>query len=144
MHTFGPSLHDPLSEYEVYAGTILGRRSGPSGKGLRDKSREMRERFSAIAQYTVASIIRGDIHTQGLADLDLLYDDDIDREVEALPRAIACLTAAMSQQGQVDQRIGELVSFKYIAAGVCLRELQRYWETTVGSSQLPRVERVGV
>jgi hypothetical protein len=84
-------------------------------------------------------ITKGD-QMEGVDDLDLLYDDDnIDREVEALPRAIACLEFAVEEPGLFDCQLGTLQSFKYIAAGVCLREYERYRWMTLGSSVLPRV-----
>ena len=99
----------------------------------------MRERFEAVVEYTIMRIVKGDEQMRGVTDLDLLYDDSLDREVEALPRAIACLAAAVEQRGTVDRQLGELESFKYIAAGVCLRELERYRISTFSSYVLPLV-----
>ena len=129
----------PLSEHEVFAGTILGRQGGAQGKPLRELSKTMRERFEAIVEYMVMRIVKGDDQMQGVNDLDLLYEGSVDREVEALPRAIACLANAVEEQGMVDRQLGALHSFKYIAAGVCLRELERYRITTFGSYVLPAV-----
>ena len=129
----------PLSEHEAFAGTILGRRAGAQGKPLRELSKAMRERFSAVVEYTIMRIVKGDQEIQGATDLDLLYDDSLDREVEALPRAIACLAVAVDEQGTIDHHLGELQSFKYIVAGVCLRELQRFLSTTLGRYTLPQV-----
>ena len=84
-------------------------------------------------------ITKGDAQMEGMTDLDILYEDEwLDREVEALPRAIACLENAVREEGRTDRRLGELHSFKYIAAGVCLKEFERYTITTLGSSVLPR------
>ena len=99
----------------------------------------MRERFEAVVEYTIMRIVKGDEQMQGLSDLDLLYDDSLDRELEALPRAIACLANAMEERGEEDRQLGELESFRYVAAGVCLRELQRYRINTFGSYVLPRI-----
>ena len=74
-----------------------------------------------------------------IGDLDVLYDDSLRRELEALPRAIACLTIAVGEHGYVDRQLGEIQSFKYIAAGVCIRELERFRVTTLGSHVLPKV-----
>lgn len=84
-------------------------------------------------------IVKGDAQMQGAADLDELYDESgIDREVEALPRAIACLKNAVEEQGATHRRVGELQSFKYIAAAVCMSELERL-RAPFGSTVLPRV-----
>ena len=72
-------------------------------------------------------------------DPDVIYEENLDREVEALPRAIACLEVAVNEAGIEDRQVGELESFKYIAAGVCLRELERYWISTRHSYVLPGV-----
>ena len=100
----------------------------------------MRERFEAVVEYTVMRIVKGDEQMRGLSDLDLLYDDSLDRELEALPRAIACLANGVEEHGSEDRQLGELQSFKYVAAGVCLRELERYRITTFGSYVLPPVQ----
>ena len=129
----------PLSEHEAFAGTILGRKGGAQNKPLRELGKTMRERFEAITEYTVMRIVKGDEQMRGVTELDMLYDDSLDRELEALPRAIACLVTAVEERGSVDRQLGELQSFKYIAAGVCLRELERYRISTFGSYVLPRV-----
>lgn len=129
----------PVSEHEAFAGTILGRKTGVQGKPLRELSRNLRERFESVVEYTILRIVKGDEQMQGVNDLDLLYDDSLDREVEALPRALACLVAAVEEEGTFDLQLGELQSFKYVAAAVCLRELERFMITTLGRYALPRV-----
>jgi hypothetical protein len=129
----------PISEHEAFAGTILGRKGGAQSKPLRELGQTMRERFQTIVEYTVMRIVNGDEQMQGTNDLDMLYDESLDREVEALPRAIACLEIAVQEKGLFDPRLGELQSFKYIVAGMALRELERYWITTLSSYALPRV-----
>ena len=99
----------------------------------------MRERFQDVVEYTIMRIVKGDEQMLSVADLDVLYDDGLDREVEALPRAIACLVDAVEEHSTEDRQLGELQSFKYSAAGVCLRELGRYRITTFGSYVLPSV-----
>lgn len=129
----------PLSEQEAFAGTILGRKGGAQNKMLRELGKTMRERFTDVVEYTTMRIVKGDEQMSGVDNLDLLYDDSIDREVEALPRAIACLAVAVEEKGTEDRQLGELLSFKYIAAGVCLRELERFVLTTLGGYVLPMV-----
>ena len=75
-----------------------------------------------------------------VSDIDALYEEtEIDREVEALPRAIACLREGVKNPGHHDPRLGELQSFKYIAAGVCLRELELMRRRLGQRPVLPRV-----
>ncbi len=139
LYEYEPSPYQPVSEHEAFAGTILGRTIGAQGKPLRELSKTMRERFESVVEYTVMRIVKGDEQIQGVTDLDLLYDDSIDREVEALPRAIACLAVAVEEPGLSDRELGELESFKYVVAGVCLRELERFRITTLGRAGLRRV-----
>lgn len=130
----------PLSEAEAFAGTILGRQGGAQGKPLRELSKTMRERFETVVEYAVMRITRGDQIMQSVDDLDKLYDTFYDeREFEALPRALACFEVAVTQGGYRDHQVGALQSFSYIAAAVCLKELQRYRITTFGSYTLPLI-----
>jgi len=130
LYHYEPAANIPLSEREVFAGSILGRQGGSQGKPLRELSKTMRERFETVVEYATARIVHGDPAVHAADDLDDLYDD---RELEALPRAIACLSVAVSERGLVDRKVGELKSFTYIAAGICLRELHRFRATTFGS-----------
>lgn len=140
MYYYEPTVHSPLSEHEVFAGNILGRQGGAQGKPLRELSKTMRERFDAVVEYAVVRITKGDRAVREAVDLDDLAGYN-EREFEALPRAIACLGVAVGEVGWVDRRVGEVKGFGYVAAGACLRELQRYRITTFGSYTLPRVAR---
>lgn len=86
-------------------------------------------------------ITKGDEAMREAEDLDnLMQYDDALREIEALPRALACLEVAVTEHGYRDAKLGELKSFRYVALGVVLRELDRYRITTFGSrSGLPRM-----
>lgn len=140
LYCYGPTPYATVSEHEAFAGTILGRQGGAQGKPLRELSKTMRERFEAVVEYTIMRIVKGDDQMKGVNDLDELYEDQgLDREVEALPRAIACLDVAINQPATTDYRLGQLQSFRYIAAGVCLRELERFSITTLGRHSLPTV-----
>lgn len=130
LYTFSPSPNMPLAETEVFSGTILGRQGGAQGKPLRELSKTMRERFEVHCNYAVLRITKGDGAIEEAEYLDDLYDLD-EREIEALPRAIACLLVAVNERSVSDRRLGELKSFRYVAAGVCLRELQR-WRHSLG------------
>lgn len=86
----------------------------------------MRERFEEILGFTVSRIVNGDV-------------DGSDRNDEALPRAIACFAVGVEESSLYDRKLGaELKSWKYIAAGICLREMKRW----IGGGRyvsLPRV-----
>lgn len=99
----------------------------------------MCERFEAVVNYNVTRILKGNGVEIADAEDSPQEIDCSDCEATALPRAIACLAVAVEDQGIVDRRMGEMQSFKYIAAGVCLRELKRYRLTTFGPSELPLV-----
>lgn len=124
LYAHSPMVHAPLSETGAFAGIILGRQGGPAGKSLRELSISMRERFDAVAEYANMRIINGDDTMYQTEYLDALYDIS-EREIEAWPRAIACLVVACREEGASDYRLGELKSFKYIAAATCLNELER-------------------
>ncbi|KAI7090193.1 RNA-directed RNA polymerase [Hortaea werneckii] len=139
-YQFEPTARSPLSEDEVFAGSILGRQGGQQGKGLREMSKSMRERFETVVEYATARITHGDVAVQETNDLDDLTDPaGRERELEALPRAIACLYVAVTERGYSDRLIGEMKSFGYVAAGVALREMLRFRITTFGSYVLPRM-----
>ncbi|KAK5135005.1 hypothetical protein LTR08_005665 [Meristemomyces frigidus] len=135
-YQYSPIVRSPLSEMEIFAGSILGRQGGAQGKQLRELSQTLRERYGKVVEYAIVRIKKGDRAIQEAEDLDDLYDD---REFEALPRAIACMAMAVEERECADKRMGELKSFGYIAAVCSLEELQRYRITTFGSYTLPRV-----
>lgn len=133
--------HSPLSETEAFAGQIVGRQGGLQDKPLKELAKTMRERFNTLVEHATMRITKGDEAMREVEDLDLLYDDIHydERELEALPRALACLEVAVTESGYRDAKLGELKSFGYVALGVVLRELDRYRVTTFGSmSGLPR------
>ena len=134
-----PTANVPLTEIEVFSGTILGRHGGAQGKPLRELSKNMRERFEPVVEYARSRMLKGDAVVQAVNDLEELFDVK-EREIEALPRAIACLSVALDEAGCVDRLVGELKSFRYIAAATCLEELLRYRITTFGSYLLPKLE----
>lgn len=137
LYCCAPSRNMPVSECEVFAGAILGRTTGKQGKPLRELSKTMREHFGLAVEYIVMRMVKGDEQMFGVSDLDVLYEEsDIDREVEAFPRALACLEVGVEETGKVDVKLGELRSFKYVAAVVCLKELEKLGRS-MGSYVLP-------
>nr|OQO31968.1 hypothetical protein B0A51_00309 [Rachicladosporium sp. CCFEE 5018] len=132
LYNYSPTAGTPLSETEVFSGNILGRQGGAQGKPLRELGMQMRERFEPVAEYCRVRIVHGNQVIHATEYLDELYDMN-EREIEAIPRAIACLSVG------IDPRLGELKSFQYIAAAVCLQELLRYRITTFGMYTLPKL-----
>jgi hypothetical protein len=136
-YEFEPSVHSPLSEAEIFSGTILGRQGGAQGKSLRELDKNMSLRFGTVMEYAVMRIMKGDQQIQQADDLDDLYDEYSEREIEALPRALACLKVAMEEPGYKDRALVELQGFRYVAAELALSELRRYRITTMGTYSLP-------
>lgn len=104
------STHRPhsLSEVEVFSGSILGK-NGAQSKRQREASVEMKEKHDRDVAWTVLCITRG---------------EDGDNGEEALERSIACLDVACNTE-KVRNKVGTLVSFVWIAAAVCLREVEK-------------------
>lgn len=101
-----------VSEIEVFSGAILGK-NGAQSKRQREFSKTMKEKHDRDMEYTVLCITRG---VDG--------DGENDGRAEALERSIACLYVA-SNTARVRKKVGTLVSFTWIAAAVCLKEVQK-------------------
>jgi hypothetical protein len=110
MSTLRFHRSDPLTELEVFSGNILGKKERASTRYIREANQEVQERFDRDVGAIIRSIIKGD-------------GDDGDEE-EALPRAIACFKVALQSQGW-ENKI-KLVSWKYVAAAVCLEQVWRW------------------
>lgn len=108
MLQYSTHPHHFVSEIEVFTGNLLGK-NGAQSKRQREFSKTMKEKFDRDMEYTILSITRG---------------DDGESGAEALERSIACLWVACHTT-RVRKRVGALVSFVWVAAGVCLREVER-------------------
>lgn len=110
MFSYSTHPKQPLSEVEVFCGTILGT-NGAQSKRQREFSATMKEKHERDVSYTVACITHG---------------DDGDR-TQALERSLACLQVALFSNTMVRQKkVGALVSFGWIAASVCLKEVDYF------------------
>lgn len=107
MVEYAPNHRYPLSELEVFIGQIVGKNS-VQDKRHRDLSITMKERFDGDVAYIVDQIIRDENHPAE----------------DSLERAMACLSVSFAP-GRKTRRGDELVSFKYVAAAVCLKEVER-------------------
>ncbi|CAF9923800.1 MAG: hypothetical protein ALECFALPRED_002550 [Alectoria fallacina] len=99
-----------ISETEVFSGNILGK-NGAQSKRQREFSKTMKEKHDRDMEYTVLCITRGE-------------GDGNDSRAEALERSIACLYVARNTV-RVRRKVGALVSFVWIAAAVCLKEVEK-------------------
>jgi hypothetical protein len=100
-----------ISELEVFVGTLLGKSGGIRTKRVRDMSMDMKEKFERDVAFTVSCIVNGS--DEGAKD-------------EALERSIACLAVAVEEPGFMWERVRKLESFQYIAASVCLGEVESF------------------
>lgn len=110
----GHPLH-PISEIEAFIGNILGA-TGAQSKKQRDLSITMKEEFDLDAAFIV-----GCIQTK---------DDEDENDENGLERSMACLAVSFEERktGGSFKKGKPLVSFGYIAAAVCLKELDRHLE----------------
>ncbi|CZR69102.1 related to RNA-directed RNA polymerase [Phialocephala subalpina] len=107
----------PLSELEVFAGTVLGKDGAPTRR-QREASKDMKEQFVEDTKVVVG-------------------------QIQSLEMSMACLAASLEEgdgTGEGNSRVrrgGEhLLSFKYLAAGVCLHQVQRMLVPDVNGVQL--------
>lgn len=137
MFYYSSHPRQPLTELEVFAGVILGRAGGIPNKRTRETNVDMKGCFDRDVNYIVDWIRRGD---SGADDDDGHFEvaqwddqdvvnggkslDDVEA-TERLARSLAVLKIAMQEPGERVKGVGELRSFKYIAAAVCLREMGR-------------------
>lgn len=97
-------LH-PITEVEVVVGNILGAR-GAQSKKQRELSTSMKEEYDRDVTFTISSIL----------------NDGNDKSAEAMERSMACFCVAF-EDNRIRNRGEKLRSFLYVAASVCLREL---------------------
>lgn len=97
----------PVSELEAFIGNILGK-TGAQSKKQRELSTTMKEKFDEHSAFIVNCIVK----------------DGREWSEESLERSMACLAVSLEKK-TVYKRYDNLLSFKYIAAAVCLREVDR-------------------
>ena len=109
----------PLSELEAFIGNILSAQ-GSQSKRQRDLSTTMKEAFDRDVAYIVSCIV-------GSPDI---RDE---RSLGALGRSIACFSVSLEELTRLPmggRRNEPLVSFRYLTAAVCLRELDDFTVTS--------------
>lgn len=108
MHQYSEHPSRPISEREVFVGNILGK-VGSVSKKQRELCTSMKESYDDISTFIINCIIK---------------DEDENSE-EALERSIACFAVSLDERKPANARDEPLKSFRYLAAGVCLREMER-------------------
>lgn len=110
MTTYGSNHHDYVTELEVFSGNILGNSKGAQSRKQRETSVTMKDKFDRDVAYIVNWITEND-----------------DGGLEALARSIACMFVAFenNRKGAARPKVGRLVSFAYVAAAVCLAEVEK-------------------
>lgn len=160
MYQFASNPREPLSEIEVFTGTILGKSGGmPSGR-VRQYNMDMKAKADRDIQYIVEWILRDEPEEEVDDDDgydDNYYDDDDDQQNynftttdadtfpqdyngddiyemqlggtnETLARSLACFYSAVHEAGRQMPKTGPLRSFAYVAAAVCLQEVEKFQE----------------
>lgn len=129
------SLHplQPLSEVEVFVGTVLGRSGGLPSRRLRDSAMSMKDKFNDDIAYTVSCIIKNADRDGESVAAAAAADEavDVGAASEALERSIACLAVSLedSTGDYVPERVKTLESFRYVAAAACLKEVRNFKAT---------------
>ncbi|KAM0132168.1 hypothetical protein ACHAP3_006606 [Botrytis cinerea] len=108
MHQYSEHPTRPISEREVFVGNILGK-VGSVSKKQRELCVSMKEKYDETAVFIINCIIK--------------VDDEYSEE--ALERSIACFAVSLDDRKRRGAREEPLKSFRYLAAGVCLREMER-------------------
>ena len=110
MHTYGSNHHTHATELEVFSGSILGQSKGAQSRQQREESVTMKDKFDRDVAYIVNWITENE-----------------DEGLEALERSVACLFVAYEnvRKGATRRKVGKLVSFAYVAAAVCLAEVEK-------------------
>lgn len=109
MFDYSSQPHHFVSEVEVFSGNIIGK-NGAQSKRQRDFSTTMKERHERNVEYTVKYILQG---------------EDMSGTNQALERSMACLRVG-HQEIKEHKKVGRLVSFAWIAASVCLKEVENF------------------
>ncbi len=111
MTTYSEHPSRPISELEAFIGNILGV-TGNQSKKQRDLSVTMKEAFDRDAGFVVSCMIN---------------NDDGEHAKVALERSMACLSVCLNDANAfagAGRNSDHLVSFGYIAAAICLREME--------------------
>ncbi|KAL9130783.1 MAG: hypothetical protein Q9217_001131 [Psora testacea] len=108
MLQFSTHRNHFITEIEVFSGSILGK-NGAQSKRQRESSVNMKDKHDRDVAYIVKWI---------------LQERGEDGAAEALERSIACLYVGCKSV-KVWKKVGTLVSFAWVAAAICLKEVEK-------------------
>lgn len=97
----------PLTELEAFIGNILGK-TGAQSRHQRELSTSMKDKFEEDSHFIVNCILK----------------DGTEWSEETLERSMACLAVSLEDR-HVYKKQDQLLSFKYVAAALCLKEVER-------------------
>lgn len=109
MFSYSPHAPHFVSEVEVFSGNIIGK-NGAQNKRQRENSVSMKDKHERDVEYTLRCIQQGE------------EDNEAD---EALERSIACFYVGCNVPRR-HKRVGNLASFAWVAAAVCLKEVKKF------------------
>ncbi|KAI9846864.1 MAG: hypothetical protein M1837_003476 [Sclerophora amabilis] len=109
MAQYSPHPLNYLTELEVFVGNIMGK-FGAQSRRQREYSIGMKDKFDRDVALIISWILKN--------------AETGEHDAESLERSIACLAIAMEDE-KSRAKIGRLRSFRYVAAAVCLKELDR-------------------
>jgi hypothetical protein len=111
MSAYSTRPKNPLHELEVFIGYVIGK-NGVQSKRQRECSIGLKKAFEADVSFTADWIRKGETTNSG---------------ERALERSIACLSLSMEKGRRNERpRAKNLRSFEWIAAAVCLKEVERF------------------
>ena len=129
MYQYATHPSQPVDELEVFLGSIIGKNWNLS-KRQRELSKEMKEKYERDVAFTIDCILRG--------------GDGASRVIEhdALEKTMACLSLGVEVEAQMSRKTGKgrgrgkgkaaWRSFGWVAAALCLRELEKFQSGRVG------------
>ncbi|MCJ1396820.1 hypothetical protein MMC11_000010 [Xylographa trunciseda] len=116
MYQYSPApWASNITEIEVFIGNVVGKTHGQT-KHQREASMNMRDGYERLVEFIVSQI----------------RNKEAGRE-EALERSIACMALGLEDDGAsgpVRRGRPQLMSFRWIAASVCLQEVERLQKST--------------
>ncbi|KAJ8612959.1 hypothetical protein MRB53_037167 [Persea americana] len=119
-----PFPRHPISELEVWCGTIMGK-TGLPNKRTRETAVGLKEKFERDVAFYEAWILSGDAADVDDGTVDAVFTGQLGskKDAESMERSLACFMVGMSEQGRAASRT-VVKSFKYFALGLLLREME--------------------
>ncbi|MCJ1281547.1 hypothetical protein MMC26_000867 [Xylographa opegraphella] len=113
MYQYSPTpWASTITELEVFIGNIVGKTHGQT-KRQREASMNMRADYERLVEFIVSQIRNKEAGRQ-----------------EALERSIACMALGLEDDDPVRRGRSPVMSFRWIAASVCLQEVERLQKST--------------